>query len=126
MKHILPLVIALSLSSWISAAPAKKGGEEKGPGKEAIEIAKKLTPTQEKKLLAIVNEGDEAALTALPGIGPKTAAAIKKHRPVKAAADLVLIDGIGDATLETLVKHAKDGFPSKEKKTDKGSKKKSS
>ena len=126
MKRFLSLLIALSLSSLAFAAPAKKGAEDKGPGKEAVDIAKALTPTQEKKLLAIINDGDDDALTSLPGIGPKLAAAVKKARPVKDAADLVLIDGIGEATLKNLVKHAKDGFPTKETKTGTGSKKKKS
>lgn len=118
MKMLSALCLVFGLSTLSIAAPPKKEESSKQPSEEAVKIAKALTPTQGKKLMAIINEGDEEALTALPNIGPKLAAAIKKARPVKEAVDLVLIDGIGEATLSGLVKHAKDGFPSKEADSD--------
>ena len=129
MKMLTTVLIAVGLTVASFAATPKKEAAPRTPSEEATKIAKALTPTQAKKLLEVINKGDNEALEALPGVGPKLAAAIKKARPVKSAVDLVLIDGIGEATLRSLVKHAKDGFPSKDKESAKsksGSSKKKS
>lgn len=49
-----------------------------------------------------LNLATEAQLEALPGIGPKTAAAIIDGRPYGAVDDLLRVKGIGDATLAKL------------------------
>lgn len=124
-KKIILLLLVLGVTSPLSAAdpaPAKKKAgilglfkkEDKDPKPsktEAEDVTKSLTPAQRTKLLEIVNKGDEAALTALPGIGATKAAAIKKARPVAQPAQLIEVEGIGAATLNGLVAHAKAGFP---------------
>jgi hypothetical protein len=125
IKKTLLLVLALSVTLPVGAAdpaPAKKKGgilgllkkEDKDPKPsqaEAEEVTKSLTAAQKTKLMDIVNKGDEAALTSLPGIGATRAAAIQKARPIAAPANLVDVDGVGTATLKGLVDHAKAGFP---------------
>ena len=53
-----------------------------------------------------LNSADQAALETIPGIGPVTAAAILAYRdeagPFSSVAQLLEIDGIGPATLESL------------------------
>ena len=53
-----------------------------------------------------LNEADEAALDALPGIGPATAAAIVQHRQqigrFTSVDQLLDVRGIGEAKLEQL------------------------
>ncbi len=49
-----------------------------------------------------LNTATAAELEALPGIGPKTAAAIIAGRPYSVIEDLLRVKGIGDATLEKL------------------------
>lgn len=120
---LLLLVLGLTLPSvGADSAPAKKkpgilgvfkkGDKDPKPSKtEAEELTKSLTPAQKTKLMDIVNKGDEAAITTLPGIGATRAAAIKKARPIAQPADLIEVEGIGMATLSGLVAHAKAGFP---------------
>jgi DNA uptake protein ComE-like DNA-binding protein len=78
---------------------------------EAEAITKALTPAQKTKLLEIINKGDDAALTSLPGVGSRRAGAIKKARPFATPADLTSVKGIGTAGLTDIVAHAKAGFP---------------
>jgi hypothetical protein len=125
IKKTLLLVLALSVTLPVGAAdpaPAKKKGgilgllkkgdkDPKPSQAEAEEVTKSLTAAQKTKLMDIVNKGDEAALTSLPGIGATRAAAIQKARPIAAPANLVDVDGVGTATLKGLVDHAKAGFP---------------
>lgn len=49
-----------------------------------------------------INTATAAELEALPGIGPKTAAAIIAGRPYSSVEDLLRVKGIGPATLEKL------------------------
>jgi competence protein ComEA len=49
-----------------------------------------------------LNRCSAVELEALPGIGPKMAARIIAGRPYRNVADLLKVDGIGDATLEKL------------------------
>ncbi|TDU66175.1 helix-hairpin-helix protein [Prosthecobacter fusiformis] len=127
MKSIL---IALLLSTFTftlqaADAPAAKKGEakEKTVSEAAVATAKKLTPTEKTKLLELLNKGDDAALQSLPGIGPAKAKGIVKARPFSDPADLVKVNGIGDATLADIVAHAKAGYPVAEKKKTEAKKK---
>jgi competence protein ComEA len=56
--------------------------------------------------LVDLNAADEAALDALPGVGPVTAAAIIAHReangPFRAVEDLMEVRGIGPAKFDAL------------------------
>jgi DNA uptake protein ComE-like DNA-binding protein len=72
----------------------------------AKKSASALTPSKKKKLLEVLNTGDDKALRDLPGIGPVKAISVKKARPYKAVEDLVLVDGIGQATFDEIVKSA--------------------
>ena len=114
MKSILTTLIvsALGLSALAEPAPKKtstaKDAEPPAAARKAVEP---LTPTEKTKLLKLLNEGDTAALTGLPGIGEGRAAAIQKARPFADPAELAEVDGVGLATLGGLVAHAKAGFP---------------
>jgi DNA uptake protein ComE-like DNA-binding protein len=135
MKHILAILLLAGIAMPAIAAEKsnakKKSGEaakektaEKAPTKAEL-AAKSLTAAQRTKLLKTLNEGDEKALNALPGVGEVIAAAIKKARPIKEVPDLMKVDGIGEETYNDILKHAKSGAPAEEKKTESKSKKKS-
>ncbi len=129
MKLILTILILCVVSPVFSAeTPAKKKAPTKAAVTEAVKkkatasapdeasakaqaIAKTLTPSQETKLMEILNKGDDKSLQALPGIGETRAAAVKKARPLKEPVDLVKIDGIAEGTFAEIVAHAKAGFP---------------
>ena len=123
MKAILALALLLCAAlpgTGAEAAPKKKpaareAAQAEAPSGKAQAIADSLTPAQKTKLLALLNEGDEKALTGLPGIGKTRAAAIQKARPLGDPVELVKVEGIGDATLADIVAHAKAGFPERAK-----------
>lgn len=125
MKAILSLMLLLGLalpvlgaekktSSKKPAESSKKKEAEAKPSKAEAE-AGSLTAAQKTKLLKTINEGDDKTLIGLPGVGETIAAAIKKARPVKEVADLLKIDGIGEATYSELIKYAKAGASSTKK-----------
>ena len=93
------------------AKKAEKPASPSASKDEAEAITKTLTPAQKTKLLEIINKGDDAALTSLPGVGSRRAAAIKKARPFASPADLTSVKGISTAGLTDIVAHAKAGFP---------------
>ena len=88
-------------------AASEKSKDEGG----AEKIVADLTPAQSKKLLDLLNTGDDEALKSLPGVGAARAAAIKKGRPFKTVAAVTTVDGVGEGALKEWVKHAKSGFP---------------
>lgn len=130
MKKILSIAIAalVAASTFAADAPTKKEpAKSKAKAKAKAESAKppaddkpsakataaaaSLTASQKTKLLGVLNDGDEKALTSLPRIGEAKAAAIKKARPFKEPVDLLKVEGIGDETFVEIVAHAKAGFP---------------
>lgn len=128
MKILLTLLLTTCISLSSHAAEKSKKSEDKAeePSAKVLAIAKTLTPTQKTKLMDIINKGDEKVLMSLPGIGEVRAAAIKKARPVEEPADLVKIEGIGEATFADIVAHAKAGFPQPESSDSSSTKSKSS
>lgn len=127
MKTIVSLLTLVVLSLSLSAAetaPKKKStakpkapaAEEAKPSAKVDAIAKTLTASQKTKLLALLNDGDNAELMTIPGVGETRAAAIKKARPFADVTTVLKVEGIGDATFAEMVAHAKAGFPQPEKK----------
>lgn len=131
MKYIITVLLLLGVALPMMAAekksPAKKKpaaaekkaapAEEKPSAKSDAE-AKTLTAAQKTKLMKVINEGDDKALMAIPGIGETRAAAVKKARPVKDVLDLLKIDGIGEGTFSEIIAYAKAGMPDAAKKTE--------
>ena len=130
MKTLTLLLTILALGVSLSAAeteakqksPAKPqapAAEVAKPSAKVEAVAKTLTAAQKTKLLALLNDGDEAALNAIPGVGSVRAAAIKKGRPYADVTNVVSADGIGEGTFAEMVTYAKAGFPQPEKKAAK-------
>ncbi|WP_035608637.1 helix-hairpin-helix domain-containing protein [Haloferula sp. BvORR071] len=97
------------------AKPAeKKPGELSDSDKALVEHATKesgkLSVDQKKKLLDLVNTGDDKALGTIPGIGDSKAAQIKKARPLKGVEDLIMVDGIGKKTFDGIVQWTAGGM----------------
>lgn len=67
----------------------------------------RLTPTQESKLLALLNQGSTDDLVALPGIAATRAGALVAARPFDKIHEIIRVDGIGQATYERLLAHGK-------------------
>lgn len=120
------LVISLTLNA-AETAPKKKStskskaatAAEAKPSAKVEAIAKTLTSSQKSKLLDLLNEGDEDALTNIPGVGATRAAAIKKTRPFADVTGVVQVEGVGEGTFAEMVAHAKAGFPEADKKEPK-------
>ena len=128
-KIISCLLAGFSLVTMdpLAAAEEKKTGKTPSSQKKVTEAKPKtgsttealgadLSSSQRSKLMEILNKGDEAALTSLPGVGATRAKAIVKARPLKDLAALQSVDGMGEATVSDIVAHAKAGFPEAEKK----------
>ncbi len=68
----------------------------------AVSGGRSSTPAAPLTAPLDLNTATAAELEALPGIGPKTAAAIIAGRPYSTVEDLLRVKGIGPATLEKL------------------------
>lgn len=66
-----------------------------------------LTPTQEDKLLALLNEGTVEDLDAIPGIAATRADSIVSARPYASIHEIILVEGVGNATFEKILAHGK-------------------
>lgn len=120
------LVISLTLDAAETAPKKKSTAKSKAPAAAEAKpsakveaIAKTLTSSQKSKLLDLLNEGDEASLKTIPGVGETRAAAIKKARPFADVTGVVQVEGVGEGTFAEMVAHAKAGFPEPEKKDSK-------
>lgn len=117
MKFFICLFSVLVLSCGLCAAQA--GSKSKAPSKPSAKVeavAKTLTDAQKAQLLNLLNEGDDAALMAIPGVGEVRAAAIKKARPFAGVTDVLSVSGIGDGTFAGMVEYTRAGFKKPEKK----------
>ena len=117
MKSFFAILAILAFSLALSAAdttPNKKTPEK--PSAKVEAVAKTLTDPQRAQLLALLNDGDEAALMAIPGIGEVRAKAIQKVRPLTDVDNVVSADGIGEGIFAQMVAYAKAGFTKPEKK----------
>jgi DNA uptake protein ComE-like DNA-binding protein len=66
-----------------------------------------LTPTQEDKLLMLLNEGTVEDLDAIPGIAATRADSIVSARPYASINEIILVEGVGNATFEKILAHGK-------------------
>jgi DNA uptake protein ComE-like DNA-binding protein len=66
-----------------------------------------LTPTQEDKLLGLLNDGTTDDLTAISGIAATRAEAIVSARPFQNVHEIMLVPGVGGATFERILAHGK-------------------
>lgn len=117
MKSFLAFLAVLALSFSLSAAetaPPKKSPEK--PSAKVEAVAKTLSLQERAQLLTLLNQGDLAALMAIPGIGEVRAKGIQKARPLADVTSVVSVDGIGEGIFAQMVAYAKAGFPSPEKK----------
>ncbi len=124
MKSFFAILTILAFSFALSAAdtaPNKKSPEK--PSAKVEAVAKTLTAPQRAQLLALLNDGDEAALMAIPGVGDVRAKAIQKVRPLTDVVNVVSAEGIGEGTFAQMVAYAKAGFPQPEKKAPSAKKK---
>lgn len=120
MKSFLAFLSILVFGISLSAADAAP--KQKTPAKPSAKVqaaAKTLTEPQKTQLLTLLNQGDEAALMGIPGVGAVRAAAIKKARPFVNVTDVMNVDGIGEGIFAGMISYAKAGFVPPEKKAAK-------
>lgn len=94
-----------------SKTGARTGAVTKTPPKSATKPPAKstldLTPTQENKLLVLLNRGTAVELTAISGIAAARAEAIVGARPFQKVHEVILVPGVGDATFNRILRHGK-------------------
>jgi hypothetical protein len=66
-----------------------------------------LTPTQEEKLLTLLNRGTNQDLAAISGVAAVRADAIVEARPFRKVHDVILVPGVGEVTFERILNHGK-------------------
>lgn len=93
-----------------AAADKKKEAKAAAPSaadKKLMADAKKtaaaLTPAQNKKVLEMLNTGDEKTIEAVEGIGDVKAKAIVAKRPYAKVEDVVMVEGIGIETYKNIL-----------------------
>mgnify|MGYP000886458093 CR=1 FL=1 len=131
---LFPFAFAETRPDSAEASPAvqaKRKPVATGAVKTAPTVMEKspLTPSQEGKLLALLNEGGTDELEAIPGVAATRAASIAKARPFSGVHEVILVDGIGNATYEKILAHGKtlnQAFPAKSTGTAKPAKTKTS
>ncbi|WP_395741645.1 ComEA family DNA-binding protein [Prosthecobacter sp.] len=117
MKSLIAFLALLALGLSLSAAePAPKNKEAKKPSAKVEALAKTLTAEERARLLSLLNQGDTAALMALPGIGEVRAKAIQNVRPFTDVTDVTRADGVGEGLLAQMIAYAKAGFVQPQKK----------
>ncbi len=97
-------------SKSASAKPRSKGASAAPAGEKATEkpVAKNpLTPAQEDKLLVLLNEGTLEELDAIPGVASTRADSIISARPFASVHEIILVEGVGNATFEKILAHGK-------------------
>jgi len=91
-----------------SADSKKKDGEKSGKEDASVEkLVAELTPTQKKKLLALLNDGDAKALAEISGVGKVRGEAITKARPFESLEDVRKVKGMGDKVFADVLAHGK-------------------
>jgi competence protein ComEA len=99
MRNIcLLLAVVLSFVTGMAAFPVESSADTtKATTEASVPLSGKVN----------INTADEAILTTLPGIGPKTAVAIldfrKENGDFKAVEDLQLVKGIGSKKFEKIL-----------------------
>lgn len=69
--------------------------------------AESLSELEAIHLLDLLNQGELAALTNIPGIAEQRAQRIIAARPLKTLDDLALLPGFGPATVNAILSHAR-------------------
>ena len=103
---------ALICASSATAAPKKSESSKEEPKISAEQAAAKelvsdLTTTQKSKMLDLLNEGEAEELAAISGISETRAKAIIKERPFDSIDEVILVKGIGSATFDNVIEHAR-------------------
>jgi len=70
-------------------------------------VKSSLTPAQEDKLLALLNAGTMEELDAIPGVAATRADSIISARPFASVHEIILVEGVGNATFERILAHGK-------------------
>ncbi len=90
-------------------APRRKATAAPREAAEKTEAAKpSLTTAQAGKLLSLLNEGSLEELDAIPGIARTRAGSIIDARPFSDVREIVLVDGIGDATYGKILAYGRN------------------
>lgn len=96
-------------TSTPSPSKPKSRSNSNSNSKTAPDAAEKLdlTPTQEDKLLTLLNEGTVEDLDAIPGIAMTRADSIVSARPYASVHEIILVEGVGNATFEKILAFGK-------------------
>lgn len=122
MKTITTPVLAIALLGFLpihagesktaaepksAAAAAKKSDTAPAAVSEMTAPKVSLTPSQEDKLLILLNKGSKDELYAINGIAATRADSIISARPFKKVHEIILVPGVGNATFERIIEHGK-------------------
>jgi DNA uptake protein ComE-like DNA-binding protein len=120
MKTIYTLILSIALVGLLPV----RGAEMEKPATPKAPVAKKnettsktapsvttpkiaLTPSQEDKLLTLLNKGTKEELDAINGIAATRAESIISARPFSKVHEIILVPGVGNSTFERILEHGK-------------------
>ncbi len=120
MKSTSTLLLALALAGLlpIQAAESDKPSMPKTTSAKKSEMTANavpesaipkvtLTPSQEDKLLILLNKGTKEELDAINGIAATRAESIISARPFSKVHEIILVPGVGNATFVRIMEHGK-------------------
>lgn len=93
-----------SASKLLCGDPSEMGA---AASKHSPVAAETLSELEAIHLLDLLNHGELAALTGIPGIAEQRALRIVAARPLKSLNDLALLPGFGPATVNAILGHAR-------------------
>ncbi|SDP33383.1 ComEA family DNA-binding protein [Desulforhopalus singaporensis] len=109
LRFAVPLLVVLMLGLFGGLVNGYAKTEGKQVSTAAVEKSKKTTKAVASAIS--INSADQEALTRIPGIGPKKAQAIIKHRKsngkFKTVDDLLKVKGIGAKSLAKMKPYLK-------------------
>lgn len=109
---LLPAALCLLAAlSFPAATPASAPNDSATQTRHAdplslASLLANLSPAISKGLLNDLNDLEETALDAIPGIGETRAATIENARPLDEIGELMLLPGFGEKTVLKIVRHS--------------------
>ncbi|HQZ28518.1 MAG TPA: helix-hairpin-helix domain-containing protein, partial [Verrucomicrobiales bacterium] len=104
-------VVKASPTAATPTGPSSKANTDKSPPSNqstaTAAASIQLTPSEENKLLTLLNQGSDKELLEIDGIAATRAKAIAKARPFQNLHEIILVPGVGNTTFRNILAYGK-------------------